>query len=195
MPGKLIIFSAPSGSGKTSIISHLMQQGLPLTFSVSATSRPPRNGEQNGVDYFFLTPQRFEQLINEKAFLEYEEVYPGKLYGTLRSQIDKQLAEGNNIVLDVDVNGACNIKQLYKQQALSIFIQPPSIEELQRRLQLRGTDTPQVISDRIRRATYELTFAHRSDVVIINDNLQQARKKTIQTVCSFINTPLPENES
>ena len=154
--GKLIIFSAPSGSGKSTIINYLLKQGLDLAFSISATSRPPRGTEHDGVEYFFLTPDEFRERIARGEFLEYEEVYPGRFYGTLKSQVEKQLAEGQNVIFDVDVVGGCNIKQYYGDRALSVFIQPPSVEELRRRLVGRGTDAPEVIADRVAKAEYEL---------------------------------------
>ena len=132
--GKLIIFSAPSGSGKSTIINYLLTQNLNLAFSISATSRPPRGTEQNGVEYFFLSPEEFRRRIADNEFLEYEEVYENRFYGTLKSQVEKQLAEGQNIIFDVDVVGGCNIKQFYGDRALSVFIMPPSIEELRKRL-------------------------------------------------------------
>ena len=170
MKGKLIIFSAPSGSGKSTIINYLMQQGLNLAFSISATSRPPRGTEQNGVEYFFLSPEEFRQRIANEEFLEYEEVYKDRYYGTLKAQVEKQLEAGQNVVFDVDVKGGCNIKKFYGDRALSIFIQPPSVEELRKRLTGRGTDSPEVIEDRIARAEYELSFAPKFDTIIINDN-------------------------
>ena len=188
--GCLIIFAAPSGSGKSTIINSIMADGgaerLNLHFSISATSRAPRGTEQNGVEYFFLTPEEFRQKIADDAFVEYEEVYPDKFYGTLKSQVDKQLAEGENIVFDVDVNGALRIKQLYGARALSIFIQPPSIEELRRRLESRGTDAPAVIDDRIRRDEYELSQADKFDEVVINDILEVAQVEALALVEDFL---------
>lgn len=186
MAGKLLIFSAPSGSGKSTIIRHLFDAKLPLSFSISATSRPPRGNEQNGVEYFFLTPDEFRRKIEEGDFLEYMEVYPGRFYGTLKSQVEKQLAAGENIVLDVDVCGGCNIKKMYGHQALSLFIQPPSIAELRRRLEKRATDSPDVIADRIERAEYELGFARKYDKVIVNDDLETAEKEARKIVGEFI---------
>lgn len=174
---KLLIFSAPSGSGKSTIINYLMEQGLNLHFSISATSRPPRGQEQNGVEYFFLTPEEFKQHIAANDFLEYEEVYKDRFYGTLKSQVDKQLANGENVVCDVDVLGGQNIKKHYGDKALSIFIQPPSIEVLRERLISRATDTPEVINDRIARAEFELSFSDKFDVVIVNDDLLLPRPK------------------
>lgn len=183
---KIIIFSAPSGSGKSTIINYLMQQGLNLHFSVSATSRPPRGAEQNGVEYYFLTPEDFKQRIAQGEFLEYEEVYKDRFYGTLKSQVDAQLAKGENVVCDVDVLGGQNIKKHYGQQALSLFIQPPSIEALRQRLEGRGTDSPEVINDRIARAEFELSFADKFDHVVVNDDLQQAQAEALQLIQNFL---------
>lgn len=187
MDGKLIIFSAPSGSGKSTIINYLLSCNLNLAFSISATSRPPRGEEQNGVEYFFLSPEEFKQRIANNEFLEYEEVYENRFYGTLKSQVEKQLSDGQNIVFDVDVVGGCNIKKYYGKRALSIFIQPPSIEELRKRLIGRGTDALDMIESRVAKATYELEFAAQFDEVIVNDNLEQAKEKTLRLVRNFLN--------
>ena len=152
---KLIIFSAPSGSGKSTIINYLLTQNLNLAFSISATSRPPRGTEKDGVEYFFLTPDEFRRRIANDEFLEYEEVYQDRFYGTLKEQVEKQLAAGQNVVFDVDVVGGCNIKKFYGERALSVFIQPPSVEELRKRLVGRGTDAPEVIESRVAKAEYE----------------------------------------
>ncbi|MCL1608522.1 MULTISPECIES: guanylate kinase [Mediterranea] len=185
--GKLIIFSAPSGSGKSTIINHLLQQDLNLAFSISATSRPPRGTERDGVEYFFLTPDEFRERIARGEFLEYEEVYPGRFYGTLKSQVEKQLTAGQNVVFDVDVVGGCNIKKYYGERALSVFIQPPSVEELRRRLVGRGTDAPEVIEDRVAKAEYELGFAPQFDVVVVNDNLEEAQQRAYDVIRNFLN--------
>lgn len=187
MKGKIIIFSAPSGSGKSTIINFLMQQNLNLAFSISATSRPPRGTEQHGVEYFFLTPEDFRQRIANGEFLEYEEVYKDRFYGTLKEQVEKQLEKGQNVVLDVDVKGGCNIKNYYGNRALSIFIQPPSIEALRQRLNGRGTDSPEVIEDRIARAEYELGFADKFDTVVVNDDLEKAQQEALQILKKFLN--------
>lgn len=190
MEGKLIIFAAPSGSGKSTIINSIMANGgaeeLNLHFSISATSRAPRGEEKNGVEYFFLTPEEFRQKIANDEFVEYEEVYTDKFYGTLKSQVDKQLASGENVVFDVDVNGAMNIKKLYGKRALSIFIQPPSIEELRSRLEKRATDAPEVIAQRVERAKYELEQAEHFDEVVINDNLEVAKVEARALVEDFL---------
>lgn len=187
MSGKLIIISAPSGSGKSTIINHLLQQDLNLSFSISATSRPPRGEEKDGVEYFFLTPQEFKNKIEKGDFLEYEEVYKDRFYGTLREQVEKQLQEGVNVVLDVDVVGGCNIKKIYTNQALSIFIKPPSIEALKKRLEKRGTDSKEVILDRINKAEHELSFAKHYDTILINDDLEKAQKEAYELVRNFLN--------
>ncbi len=186
MAGKLIIFSAPSGSGKSTIINYLLTQGLNLAFSISATSRPPRGTEQHGVEYYFLSPEEFKQRIANNEFLEYEEVYADRFYGTLKAPIEKQLEEGYNVVFDVDVVGGCNIKKYYGERALSIFIQPPSVEELRKRLVGRGTDTPEVIESRIAKAEFELGFADKFDIVIVNDDLDKAKEDTLTTLKKFL---------
>ncbi|MBO5612920.1 MAG: guanylate kinase [Prevotella sp.] len=186
--GKLIIFAAPSGSGKSTIINWLMKEHAELNmhFSISCTSRAPRGTEKNGVEYFFLSPEDFRQKISNDEFVEYEEVYKDRFYGTLKSQVDKQLEAGENVVFDVDVHGAMNIKKAYGTQAISIFIQPPSVEELRRRLEGRGTDAPEVIEQRIARADYELSFASRFDTVVVNDDLEEAKKATLEKIQNFI---------
>lgn len=190
---KLIIFSAPSGSGKSTIINYLLEQDLHLAFSISATSRPPRGQEQHGVEYFFLTPEEFRERIANDEFLEYEEVYQDRFYGTLKSQVENQLNAGQNVIFDVDVVGGCNIKQFYGDRALSVFIQPPSIEELRRRLEGRGTDAPEVIESRIAKAEYELSFAPKFDVVIINDDLETAKAEALRVIREFL-APLNPSE-
>ena len=185
--GKLIIFSAPSGSGKSTIINYLMTQGLNLAFSISATSRAPRGTEQHGVEYYFLSAEEFKQRIANDEFLEYEEVYADRFYGTLKAPIEKQLAEGFNVVFDVDVVGGCNIKKYYGDRALSVFIQPPSIEELRQRLVGRATDAPEVIESRIAKAEFELGFAEKFDVVVINDELEKAKADALETIQNFLN--------
>lgn len=186
MAGKLIIFSAPSGSGKSTIINYLLQQSLRLRFSISATSRAPRGTEKNGVEYYFLTPEEFKMRIAQGDFLEYEEVYTDKFYGTLKSEVERIIQEGDNVIFDVDVVGGCNIKRFYGDRALSVFIQPPSIEELRKRLIGRGTDTPEVIESRIAKAAYELGFADKFDVVVVNDDLETAKAKALQVIQAFL---------
>ncbi len=186
--GKLIIVSAPSGSGKSTIVQWLMQEHpeLRLFFSISCTSRAPRGAEQNGVEYFFLTPEEFRQRIAADEFLEYEEVYENRFYGTLKEQVERQREAGQNVVFDVDVKGGCNIKKHYGDEALSLFIQPPSVEELRRRLEGRGTDTPEAIETRLAKASYELTFAPLFDHVIVNDDLERAKAETLEVVTKFV---------
>lgn len=184
--GKLIIFSAPSGSGKSTIINYLLTQNLNLAFSISATSRPPRGTERDGVEYFFLSPDEFRQRIANNEFLEYEEVYQDRFYGTLKAQVEKQLEAGQNVVFDVDVVGGCNIKQFYGDRALSVFIQPPSVEELRKRLVGRGTDTPDVIEDRVAKAEYEMSFAPKFDKIIVNDDLETAKAEALEVISQFL---------
>lgn len=184
--GKLIILSAPSGSGKTTIIDHILSRDIPVEFSISATSREPRGTETHGKEYFFLTPEEFKERIKTGDFLEYEEVYPDRFYGTLRSEVENQLEKERNVILDVDVAGGLNIKKIYGDKALLIFIKPPSIEELKKRLEKRGTDSPQVIADRISKAEYELSLAPKYDKVIINDNLEKAKKETLTIINNFL---------
>lgn len=185
--GKLIIFSAPSGSGKSTIVNWLMgMEHLNLRFSISCTSRAPRGTEQHGVEYFFLTPEEFRAKIMNDEFLEYEEVYADRFYGTLKAQVEKQLNEGQNVVFDVDVKGGINIKKFYGEQAMSLFIQPPSVEELRRRLVGRGTDTPEAIENRLAKAEYEMTFAPQFDHIVVNDRLDEAKAEALRLVEEFI---------
>lgn len=187
--GKLIIFSAPSGSGKSTIIQSLLQRDLNLSFSISATSRAPRGTEKNGVEYYFISPEEFRQRIANGEFLEYEEVYAGKYYGTLKSEVERILDSGRNVIFDVDVVGGLNIKKYYGDQALALFIQPPSIEELKRRLNHRATDAPEVIANRIAKAEYELSFAPKFDCIIVNDILEKAQEEAYQTIRQFLDKP------
>ena len=186
--GKLIIVSAPSGTGKSTIIGWLMKEHpeLNLAFSISCTSRAPRGTEQNGVEYFFLTPEEFRQKIDNDEFLEYEAVYAGRLYGTMKAQVERQLEAGQNVVFDVDVKGGVNIKKYYGDEALSVFIKPPSIAELRRRLEGRGTDAPEVIDQRIARAEFELTFVDKFDTIVVNDDLTQAEEDALSIIEEFL---------
>ena len=186
--GKLLIFSAPSGSGKSTIVQWLMNEHpeLRLYFSISATSRQPRGTEKHGVEYFFISPEEFRQRIDNDEFLEYEEVYEDRFYGTLKAQVERQLEAGQNVVFDVDVKGGVNIKRFYGDQAMSLFIQPPSVEELRRRLEGRGTDTPEAIENRLAKAEYELTFAPQFDHIVVNDDLATAKAETLELVKAFL---------
>ncbi len=188
MKNGLLIFSAPSGSGKSTIVNWLMQEHpeLKLAFSISCTSRAPRGTEKNGVEYFFLTPEEFREKIDADEFLEYEEVYQDRYYGTLKSQVENQLAAGDTVIFDVDVKGGVNIKKFYGDRAMSIFVQPPSVEELRKRLNGRGTDAPEVIEQRLARASYELTFAPQFDHVVVNDDLEKAEQEVYQLVKGFL---------
>jgi guanylate kinase len=188
MDGKLIIISAPSGSGKSTIINYLLKQNLPLCFSISATSRPPRGEERHGREYFFLTPDEFSHRISVGDFLEHEEVYAGHYYGTLKSEVERILERGDHVIFDVDVVGGCNIKQFYGSRALSIFIAPPGIEVLRSRLEQRGTESPKVIERRIAKAEYEMSFAPQFDIVLVNDDLYKAQVEALSIVKNFLET-------
>jgi len=187
MSGKMIIISAPSGAGKTTIVKSILHEFPQLAFSVSATTRSMRAGEQNGKDYYFLTSLEFKKRMDEHSFIEYEQVYEGLLYGTLKSEVDRIWAEKKVVIFDVDVKGGMNIKQQYPKESCSIFIKPPSIEELERRLRGRGTDDEQTIKMRMDRASEELTYESMFDVVIVNDLLDEAIIKTKMAVQNFIN--------
>lgn len=186
--GKLLIFSAPSGSGKSTIVNFLMQEHpeLNMHFSISCTTRAPRGTEKNGVEYFFLTPEEFKAKIAEGAFVEYEEVYTDRFYGTLKSQVENQINNGENVVFDVDVKGGCNLKKIFGSEALSVFVQPPSVEELRRRLVGRATDAPEVIEQRLAKAEEELTYAPKFDVIIVNDDLETAKAEALKTIGEFL---------
>ena len=184
--GKLVVFSAPSGSGKTTLVHHLLQQGLPIGFSISATSRPPRGDEKDGVDYFFMSENSFREKIAEDAFLEYEEVYQGTFYGTLRSEVDRLWKTGKTVLFDIDVVGGLNIKRQYPDQCLALFIQPPSLSELEKRLRRRGTDNEKKIKERLAKATKELDLANQFDKVIVNDDLETAKEEVGKEVHVFL---------
>jgi len=184
--GKLIIFAAPSGSGKTSIVKFLLAQQLPLKFSISATTRPMRANEKDGVDYFFLTKKQFQEKIAAGAFLEWEEVYSGVYYGSIKSEVDKQLEKGENVLFDVDVLGALKIKKLYAEQALALFVKAPSVEALVERLTNRGTESEESLKRRIDKATYELSFEPNFDITIINNDLEEAQNHAKNIVLNFI---------
>lgn len=184
--GKIIIVSAPSGCGKSTIINAIMERAnVPLQFSVSATNREPRTGEQNGVNYHFLTTEEFQLHIANGDFVEYEEVYPGRFYGTLRSEVEQRCANGENVVLDIDVKGGVNVKRIFGSKALSIFIMPPSVEELRRRLESRATDSADDIDRRVAKAEFEISFAPQYDTVVVNDNLAEAIDLTESKIIEF----------
>jgi guanylate kinase len=189
MQGKLIIFSAPSGAGKTTIVKHLLQQNLNLEFSISATSRGIRHTETNGKDYYFLSSDEFRKKIENDEFLEWEEVYAGTYYGTLKSEVERIRNNGKHVIFDVDVVGGSNIKKYYGNEALAIFIQPPSVEELRNRLVCRSTDAPEVIEKRVAKAEYELTFADKFDVIIVNHELEKAQQQAETVIREFISLP------
>lgn len=184
--GRLIIISAPSGCGKSTIIGEIMRRGnVDLQFSVSATNRSPRRGETDGEHYHFLTDDQFKQAIANDAFIEYEEVYPGRFYGTLKSEVNRRLDEGRNVVLDIDVKGGLRVKKMFGAGALSIFIQPPGIDELRRRLTARATDSQEAIDQRVGKAEQELSYAPHYDVRVVNDRLEDAVSEVERSIISF----------
>jgi guanylate kinase len=186
MKGKLIIISAPSGAGKSTIVRHLLSSGLNLEFSISATTRAPRGLEKNGNEYYFMQVGEFRKRIDNNEFIEWEEVYKDQLYGTLKSEIERIWGHGNHVLFDVDVQGGINLKKIFSQEALSIFIMPPSIEELEKRLLKRGTDNPEKIKMRVAKAAEEMKMAVHFDIIVINDNLRHAEKETQNIVSVFI---------
>lgn len=184
--GKIIIISAPSGCGKSTIIKAIMDRGnVDMKFSVSATNRQPREGEADGVHYHFLSDGEFRDAIANDAFVEYEEVYPGRFYGTLKKEVEDRCAHGENVVLDIDVKGGVRVKEMYGDRAKSIFIMPPSVEELRRRLESRGTDPKEAIDERVGKAEFELTFAPRYDTTVVNDNLEEAVDNAEREILEF----------
>jgi len=186
MKGKLIIFSAPSGAGKTTIVRHLLEKNLNLEFSVSATSRAPRHNETHGKDYYFLSAEEFKKKITNNEFLEWEEVYNGVYYGSLKSEVERIRNNGKNVIFDVDVVGGLDIKKIYGDEARAIFVQPPSVDELLSRLQNRSTETEEKIQMRIAKAEQELSFASEFDVIITNNDLTQACKEAEKLIREFI---------
>ncbi len=186
MPGKLIIFSAPSGAGKSTLVQYLLGCGFDMQFSVSATSRAPRGTEIHGEAYYFLTTEAFETKIRNEEFLEYEEVYKGCFYGTLRSEVERITSTGANVVFDVDVVGGLNIKQQYAERALALFIAPPSIETLRERLIGRNTDSMEMIEKRLAKAEYEMSFAPKFDHIVVNDNLEMAKAEAEAIIRNFL---------
>ncbi len=185
--GKLIIFSAPSGSGKTTIVQNLLQKDFNMEFSISATTRDPRGKEKNGVDYYFLKPDEFRKKIENNELLEWEEVYTDKYYGTLKSEVERITSKGNNIVFDVDVVGGMNIKKMYGSEAIAIFIQAPSIDELKNRLNNRGTDSEDVIQQRLDKAVHEMSYAKEFDFIVVNNTLEDAINETENLLNRFLN--------
>ena len=185
MKGKLIIFSAPSGSGKSTIVQHLMSRGLGLAFSISATSRQPREGEVDGREYHFIAPEKFRDLIEKKAFIEWEEVYPGQFYGTLHSELDRIWGEGGHAIFDIDVVGGLNLKKEFGERACALFIEPPSIEVLEERLRSRGSDDEASLKRRLDKAGYEMEFAPQFDRIVINDHLEEAQSEALTIVREF----------
>ena len=184
--GKLIIFSAPSGSGKSTLVQYLLTQVPGFAFSISATSRAPRGAEKDGVDYYFLSLEEFQQRVAEEAFLEWEEVYPGQCYGTLKSEVEKSWSVGDAVAFDIDVIGGKNLKAQFGDQALALFIQAPSIEELERRLVARGTDSPEKIKLRIEKASWEMNQSEYFDHIIINDDLDRAKAEAKKLLVDFL---------
>lgn len=183
---KIIIFSAPSGSGKSTIVNHLLKKYPILEFSISATSRSPRGEEKHGKEYFFFSTEEFEKLISEDAFVEYEEVYKGSYYGTLKSEIERIWSKGHTILFDIDVKGGVNLKRIFGDAALAVFVKPPSVEELRKRLIGRGTDTPEAIEKRVAKAEEELTYEQYFDVVLVNDILSESLAKAEGLIDSFV---------
>ena len=186
MQRKLIIVSAPSGAGKTSIVKYLLEQNPVLSFSVSATTRAKREMEMHGKDYYFISVDDFQNRIAKDEFLEWQEVYQGQYYGSLKSEVDRLSAEGKVVIFDVDVLGGLNIKKFYKEEALSIFIQAPTIDALKSRLEGRGTETPASLQKRVDKAEYEMTFASQFDKIVVNDNLQEAQQYANQLIQDFL---------
>lgn len=187
MKGKIIIISAPSGTGKSTIIRNLMSdEDLNLGFSISATSRPPRGEEKHGKEYYFLTEEEFKQKIAAGEFVEWEEVYKGVCYGTLESEVKRITGSGKNLIMDIDVKGALNIKKKFGDEALSVFIMPPDLETLEKRLRNRGTDSAETIEKRLQKSEYEMSFSSDFDRVIVNDRLELAIEETRNTIKSFV---------
>lgn len=186
MSNKVIIFSAPSGSGKSTIVSHILKLHPEMEFSVSATSRAPRGQERNGIEYHFFTADEFRKMIAEDKFVEYEEVYAGSFYGTLKSEVQRIWDKGHVIIFDVDVKGGVNLKKYFGDKALSVFIQAPSVEELRKRLVARGTDSAEAIAKRVAKASEEMTYADKFDYVLVNNDLQKAYAEAEKVVDDFL---------
>jgi len=190
MNGKLIIISAPSGAGKTSIVKHLLDQNFPLAFSVSATSRPKRTNETDKIDYYFLSVEDFKKKIDSEEFLEWQEVYPNQFYGTLKSEVERIWKTGHHVIFDVDVLGGLNIKKQFGERALAIFIKPPTLESLKERLASRGTENYHSLKQRMEKAEYELSFENRFDKIVINENLADAQQEVMRLMKDFLSSPL-----
>jgi len=186
MEGKLVIISAPSGAGKTTIVKHLLESGLNLSFSVSATTRPLRGNEVDGADYFFLSVPEFKKRIENNEFVEWEEVYKDQYYGTLKSELERIWAKGQSVLFDVDVKGAITLKKKFGTNSIALFIMPPSVEELGNRLIKRATDSPEIIKMRVEKAREEMKLADEFDNIIVNHQLDQAKKTTLEMVSSFL---------
>ena len=185
MENKVMVFSAPSGAGKTTIVTHLLKAFNKLEFSVSATSRAPRGQEVDGKDYYFLSVKEFKKRIKNNEFVEYEEVYPGSFYGTLKSEVERIWAKGNVIMFDVDVKGGVNIKKIFGEKAFTVFIMPPSLEVMEKRLRARGTDSEEAIKTRVAKAAEEMTYAAKFDAVLVNDVLEESFEKAERLVKLF----------
>jgi guanylate kinase len=186
MKGKLVIISAPSGAGKTTLVRHLLESGLNLAFSISATTRPPRGNEKDGIDYFFLPVEEFRKRIEKNEFAEWEEVYKDLFYGTLRSEIERIWGNGNHVIFDVDVKGGLNLKKIFREKAIALFIMPPSVDALERRLKGRGTDSQEKIKMRLDKAHEELKLADQFDEIIINDKLDKAKEEAVRIITGFL---------
>ena len=186
--GSVNAIVGPSGSGKTTLVHHLLQQNLPLGFSISATSRAPRGEEKQGKDYYFLSEEDFRKKIEEDAFVEYEEVYQGALYGTLRSEIDRLWSAGKHVLFDIDVVGGLNVKAQYPEKTLSVFVQPPSLEELENRLRKRGTENEHKIQQRLDKSAKELVYAQDFDVILVNDDLETSKREVVRIVKQFLHS-------
>ena len=184
---KLLIFSAPSGSGKTTIVNHLLETFDNLCFSISATSREQRQGEVNGVNYYFLTPDEFRKKIEDHAFIEWEEVYPNQYYGTLKSELQRLWAQNKHVIFDVDVVGGINIKKMHPDRSLAVFVNPPSVEKLEERLINRHTEDKENLRKRIAKAEHELKYKDQYDMILINDDLEKAKKEAVEIVENFLN--------
>lgn len=186
MSGKVIIFSAPSGAGKSTIVNHMLGLYPELEFSISATSRAPRGSEQDGIEYYFFTADKFREMVAADMFVEHEEVYPGSFYGTLKSEVERIWAKGHTIVFDIDVQGGMNLKRIFGDRALSVFIQAPSVEILRERLIGRGTDSEEAIEKRVAKAAEEMSFSDRFDYILVNDDLSKAFEEAERVIGNFL---------